>query len=296
MLSPTGRAAIAYAERFGWKVFRLVPRIKVPYRGSHGHLDATSDLDVIRSWWTETPEADVALACQASGLVALDADVYKDDCEFQALEKRLGPLPHTPRQLTPAGGVHYVFKDEGGHYRNPCKGAEAKHRGYIKLAPSGDTHGRPYRWDLGALPSETPIASLPDPWLRHLTTADIATALQSSGVDAADSWLGAAFQSLGWLGGPMPDGRRMVRCPWLAEHSDGRGDGRDSSTVIFPRARGRTLGGFQCSHGHCEGRGSRAVVDTLPSNARWAADGAMRAERNRVAYEQIATVRKAVGT
>lgn len=300
MIAPMHRAARAYAERFGWRVFPIEPGTKVPRVRfvRHGHKEATSDPEQIHCWWGLEPDCGIGLACGASGLVVLDADLYKPDCEFPELESKLGALPHTPRQLTPRGGVHYLFRDQvGSGYRNPCAGAEAKHAGYILLAPSvGPDTPRPYAWDLGAHPLETGIAALPDAWLRHLTAPRAGHALgptlPSSGVDAADSWLGHAFAAAGWLGNPMPDGRRMVRCPWLREHSDGRGDGRDSSTVLFPRAADHTLGGFRCAHAHCAGRTWQHAMEALSKEARWRADQAMRRERNRLVLARLAAARR----
>ncbi len=288
-LSPTARAARTYIERWDFHVGPTEPGTKLPYRRllAHGHLDATRDVEQARIWWTARPDAGVFISCAASGLVVIDADLYKDDCEFPALERRLGVLPETPRVLTQSGGVHYYFRDTVGSYVNPCRGAESKFNGYV-LAPP--TPG--YRWDVGAHILETPIAELPDAWLAQLTTAP-KVVLPSSGVDAADSWLGHAFAALGWLGNAMHDGRRMVRCPWLHEHSDKRGDGSDSSTVVFPRALSRTLGGFRCAHEHCVARTWRDVVAVLPSSAKWAADQAMNAERNRLALAQLAAQRRA---
>ena len=298
MSSPMHRAARAYAERFHWKVFPIEPGTKVPRVRfvRHGHKEATSDPEQIDRWWGLEPDCGIGLACAMSGLVVLDADLYKPECAFPELETRLGALPHTVRQLTPQGGVHHVFRDQVGHgYSNPCAGADAKHEGYILLAPSVHPNGGLYRWDLGAHPLDTEIATLPDAWLAHLTAATrargLGPVLPSSGLDAADSWLGHAFAAEGWLGDPLPDGRRMVRCPWLREHSDGRGDGRDSSTVLFPRAATSTLGGFRCAHAHCEARTWTDVVDVLSKEARWKADQAMRRERNRQVLARLAAKR-----
>ncbi len=299
MRSITHRAALAYAGRFGFRVFPIEARTKTPRARfvRHGHLDATGDPEQIRRWWGVEGDCGIGVAAKASGLVVIDADSYKLDCEFSDLERELGPLPETPRALTPQGGVHYYFRDEVGDYLGTAgHGVDVKSEGYVLAPPSVHPNGRPYLWDVGAHILDTPIAKLPDAWLRHLTTARakaLAAALPSSGLDALDSWLGAAFAAEGWLGDPMPDGRRMARCPWLAVHSDGRGDGRDSSTVIFPRATGRTLGGFRCSHGHCAGRTWADVATVLSPRARWAADQAMRQERNRLALEQLAAMRSA---
>jgi hypothetical protein len=219
-----------------------------------------------------------------SGLVVLDIDPRNaGDETLGRLERELGPLPSTPRVLTPSGGQHFYFRDDVGSYvATAGEGVDVKSAGYVLTPPSIHPNGKPYRWDAGAHVEDTPIASLPDPWLALLTkrqkaaapSRESASPLPSSGIDAANSWLGTAFDHLGWLGGAHPDGRRNVCCPWAHEHTDGRGLGQDSSSVLFAPAAGRTLGGFLCSHGHCSGRGWREVFLALPRDAREAADRA----------------------
>ena len=46
-------AALEYA-RMGWPVFPL--NGKIPFKGSHGVKDATTDLDQIRKWWRQHPK------------------------------------------------------------------------------------------------------------------------------------------------------------------------------------------------------------------------------------------------
>jgi hypothetical protein len=115
-LSPTGRAARAYVQRFNWQVFPIRPGTKEPHGRfvRHGFQDATRDPEQIDRWWSADPLAGVGLSCAMSGLVVLDADLYKPECEFPELEAKLGVLPETPRQLTPQGGTHYLFRDTVG--------------------------------------------------------------------------------------------------------------------------------------------------------------------------------------
>jgi len=106
------------------------------------------------------------------------------------------------------------------------------------------------------------VDSLPP---RETMTRLVATPTGSG--DAADTVLGAAFRAAGMLGAALPGGKRAVTCPWAHEHSDGRGDGKDSSTVIFPAMAGKKLGGFNCSHSHCIDRTYADVLAALPQQA-----------------------------
>jgi hypothetical protein len=304
MLSVLGRAAAAYASRFGLHVFPLLPGRKEPDGRlcPQGYLNATSDAVRGRRWWQRAPRANIGIAANASGVVILDVDPRHDgDATLRRLERELGALPSTWVCLTGGGGLHLYFRDavgasfsSGAALLRACgayvgalgDGLEVKYRGYGILPPSIHPSGTAYRWDVAQHPTETPIAELPVAWLARMTERRRGHALPSSGVDARESWLGAAFEVLGWLGDAMPDGRRMVRCPWVHEHTDERGAGQDTSAVIFPRAEGRTLGGFRCAHAHCAARTWRDVVAVLPSSARWHADRiARRARIGRVTGE-----------
>jgi len=292
-----GRAALAYVERFDWHVLPTHPRRKEPHGRfvRRGFLDATKDPEQVRRWWSADPTANVAIACAPSGLVVLDIDPRNDgDATLTRLQAELGKLPLTPTCLTGAGGMHLYFRDTVGAFIGSAgEGIDIKSAGYVLAPPSVHPNGATYRWDVAAHPLETLLAELPDRWLARLTERPKAAPLPSSGLDAAESWLGAAFGLLGWLGDAHPDGRRNVRCPWLAEHSDGRGDGRDSSTVLFPRAQGHTMGAFACMHAHCAGRGWREVLEVLPAEARAFADQAMAKERHRLMIGRLASMRRA---
>ena len=52
------RAALRYADA-DWPVFRCQPGQKIPFEGSAGFKDATTDPAVIRSWWARWPTANV---------------------------------------------------------------------------------------------------------------------------------------------------------------------------------------------------------------------------------------------
>ena len=76
--------ALQYAAR-GWPVFQL-SKSKKPFKGSHGFLDATTDLATIEEWWARRPGANIGLAT-GHGLIVLDVDgptaPIKDPWGFQ---------------------------------------------------------------------------------------------------------------------------------------------------------------------------------------------------------------------
>lgn len=61
-------AALWYAEQ-GLPVFALGPGGKIPHKGTRGCLDASTDPDIIRGWWTRWPGSNVAVV--TGGLVGV---------------------------------------------------------------------------------------------------------------------------------------------------------------------------------------------------------------------------------
>lgn len=93
--------------RSGYRVFPLVPNGKIPLipkeRGSHGCLDATTDLARVEEWWNQYPQANIGIAT-GRGLLVIDVDPRKDSgwlLNLQALE-----LPQTFTVRTWSGGWH----------------------------------------------------------------------------------------------------------------------------------------------------------------------------------------------
>lgn len=66
-------AALAYANA-GVHIFPTQPGDKTPLPGSHGHLDATTDLAKVTEWWTRHPQANIACSPGRSGLLVVDID------------------------------------------------------------------------------------------------------------------------------------------------------------------------------------------------------------------------------
>jgi len=155
-------AAIDYATN-GFRVFPCRPNAKQPAT-AHGCLDATTDLETIERWWSETPEANVAIA--TDDLFVLDVDPagrpWVGTVNYDDLMR--GAMTTTPR-----GGMHYWFRQTNGQDLHNTAGKVAvgvdtrANGGYV-LVPPSIVNGRPYTW-LAELEGELP--TIP-PWLLEL--------------------------------------------------------------------------------------------------------------------------------
>lgn len=150
-------AALSYAKQ-GWFVFPVTQNQKTP-AGSlvpNGYKDATRSFDQINSWWSQFPNANIGLNLERSGLVCIDIDSYKPECEFNAFIQDQD-LPETLMQKSASGGTHLIYKaNKGDDYPGTlCRGVDVKYRGYILLSPSrfDDT---PYEWGNSIEPANAP--------------------------------------------------------------------------------------------------------------------------------------------
>lgn len=158
-------AAIAYARR-GWRVFPCRPRGKAPLT-PHGVKDATTDPETIRRWWRRWPEANIGLACGASGLAVLDVDPRAGgDESLRDLLQRLGrEALETVTAETGGGGLHLYFRSRGGARCSAGalgEGLDVKaDGGYVIAPPSVHPNGNEYQWAYGYSPDERAVAPLP---------------------------------------------------------------------------------------------------------------------------------------
>lgn len=241
--NPLLSAALAYAS-LGWHIFPCWwikddgrcacgnPQCKSP--GKHpiskaapwGQNNATTDPDTIRQWWTQFPQANIAVFLDRSGLCAIDIDPRNGGLEtMDLIEAQYGPLASDLTQYTGGGGEHRVFlrPTMGSLPGKLGPGVDVKLNGYIMLEPSNHASGRQYSWEASSDPRDGIMASpLPD-WLRdlamqrvtappvqgpaegrvlHITAeqqAELVEALKVIDADDRDTWLkvGMALQSTG---------------------------------------------------------------------------------------------------
>lgn len=196
--------ALRYA-RLGWPVFPLAPAAKVPLAGKHGVKEATTDVEVIREWWKDKPNANIGLACgDPSGFVVLDVDPRNNgDVELEALCAVHGPLEPSVISNTGGGGQHLLFALPAGRLRkNLCPGVDVQGSGkHIVAPPSIHPDGGQYAWaDEEAI--NAPLVPPPEWVLDMIVKPDVALPAAPERV-AGDAALDVSWASIlephGWV-------------------------------------------------------------------------------------------------
>lgn len=139
-----GAAALWYAEQ-GLRVFPLQPGTKIPYAGTHGCLDATENRAQVIDWWTENPDANVAIATgHIVDVIDIDGPIG-----VQAWAQHIGQIPDpiglvsTPRE---GGNHHYIPATGGGNKANLMPGIDTRGKGGYVVAPPSIVDGKRYTW------------------------------------------------------------------------------------------------------------------------------------------------------
>ena len=157
-------SALALAAR-GFHIFPCRPRDKRPAT-ANGLKDATADREIIRAWWQQQPDNNIAIATgPASGIFVVDVDGLDAEATLRRLEAEHGALPATVEVIT-ARGRHIYFKWPQAPLRNSA-GKIGTHidvrgdGGYVLSPPSIHPSGRRYSWSVDSASS---VADAPD-WL-----------------------------------------------------------------------------------------------------------------------------------
>jgi Bifunctional DNA primase/polymerase, N-terminal/Primase C terminal 1 (PriCT-1) len=145
------RSALALAAR-GFHIFPCRPQDKRPAT-ANGLKDATTDPDIIRAWWRQQPDNNIAIATgPASGIFVVDVDGLDAEATLRGLEAEHGALPVTVEVIT-ARGRHVYFKWPQEPVRNSA-GKIGPHidvrgaGGYVLSPPSIHPSGRRYSWSV----------------------------------------------------------------------------------------------------------------------------------------------------
>lgn len=196
MTSRLHKAALKYAA-MGWAVFPQASGGKHPLT-VHGHKNASTDPAMINAWWGETPEANIGVSVEASGLFVVDVDCKDGKPNgHEALARLL--CEHGDFSLTvearsgayAAGrGRHFVFRTFPGCANTDGRlgaGIETKARGAFTVCPSLHRSGATYEWVNP--PSRTDVADAPAwlvSWFAEQDAARAAAAARLAALPKAD--------------------------------------------------------------------------------------------------------------
>jgi hypothetical protein len=143
------RTALTLARK-GLAVFPCRPRDKRPAT-ANGLKDATTEPDVVREWWHQEPEFNIAIATGAiSKIFVVDVDGLDAEAELRRLEQGHGKIPATVEVVT-ARGRHLYFKTPEAPVRNSAgkvaPGIDIRgDGGYVLAPPSIHPTGKLYCW------------------------------------------------------------------------------------------------------------------------------------------------------
>ncbi len=159
--------AVAYA-RAGLDVLPLTPGGKAPLGllVLHGKDDASSDVEQVRDWWVQCPDANIGIR-PAVGVVVVDVDPRDGGATALVnLTRPHGGLSPTWTAWTGGGGLHAWFRAAGPFKKKMCRGVDLKgHAGYVVAPPSLHPSGRRYVWA-----NDLPVVAAPT-WLLAMMAA-----------------------------------------------------------------------------------------------------------------------------
>lgn len=166
--TPLLEGALRLAEQ-GLAVFPLRVRAKTPAT-AHGLLDASTDLDQVRRWWTANPWGNIGLRT-GGGLVVIDVDPRHGG--------EVDPAwPKTMSVRTPGGGWHfYYFSLEAvpsSADGRIAPGVDVRGEGGYVVAPPSKTFKGAWEWT--------------DDTAAAMTHADRAPAFVSAGDLLSGAW------------------------------------------------------------------------------------------------------------
>lgn len=203
----------------------------------------------------------IGIACGKSGILALDADSYKDAYTGMA---ELGLDEECPTQISGGGGNHYIYRlAQDDNYNNSSNGLSdgidiRAHGGLIVAAPSLHGSGNRYQWEMGYSIEEIEAPPIPES-LRKTLDTNITTY-------CTDDWDGDADDSVEFLQ-TIIDVHRITGhwntrtraytlddCPFSSEHSDGAYVGVVASGALYAG----------CHHSTCKAKGWQDFKEIYP--------------------------------
>jgi len=156
----------------GRKIFPCKSNGKRPLT-LHGHKDASSDVGVIKTWWSNYPDANIGLCTgKDADLIVVDVDVKNSAGGIESLQELEAEFEKLDTLIatTPSGGFHYYFSFPKDVDAIACmvgfrKGIDIRADGGYVIAPGSSINNKLYEFE----DIDKEIAQLPL-WLLDLLT------------------------------------------------------------------------------------------------------------------------------
>jgi hypothetical protein len=162
--------------KLGLHVFPLAAKDQ-PYT-KHGHLDATTDPEIILEYWSEYPRAMVGVHTGASGIVVLDIDKKGLRDGFESLELQWVEIPPTFHYPTQNDGTHHIYQAPDGIALNGQK----DYRHWQGVDRKG---GSSYVVWYGDAPESRDVFAAAPQWLLDPANAHVGSSFEGG----LDEWL-----------------------------------------------------------------------------------------------------------
>jgi hypothetical protein len=136
---PTLHASALWYASVGLRVFPLTPGTKIPFKGSAGFKDASTNPDIINGWWDHTPDSNIGIATgHLVDVVDIDGPLGQKsraehwDAVFAKIDDDSLGKVLTPRP----GGMHIFVPATGeGNSRAIVPGVDYRGLGGYVVAP-----------------------------------------------------------------------------------------------------------------------------------------------------------------
>lgn len=191
--TPMLLAALSYAAR-GWPIFPVHTAVGICSCGDpncenagkhprtkHGLHDASSNQEIIRSWWGQWPTANIGIATgKFSGLIVVDIDSAEGKTTVKALLSDI-EVSAIPRVRTgKLSGFHLYFSSPAEPIPTRTRvlsGVDIRgDGGYVIAPPSLHASGKQYQWEIEPCEKLPPV---PGRLLEKITAARIRDAART---------------------------------------------------------------------------------------------------------------------
>lgn len=172
--------ALQSSTKYNWYVYPIGRDSKIPLAGTHGKNSATNIASEIVKWYAKDCRMNFGYNLDMSGLSVIDVDTHGAN-GYKALDVLLNmklvtinQLESSLIQLTPSGGMHFIFRTERpfktcqiGRYVETLKGIDLLNKGHSVICAGSTVNGKSYSL-VNSIPNLEEIGYFPSRLIDYL--------------------------------------------------------------------------------------------------------------------------------